>query len=431
MSELTFQQQAVLWGQAFEVLVKRGVLACLVDKGLISYDKPELAEWKEAKLSQLYAAMTRHLEIIDETVIEQVKSASQHMAVVAYGLGYTAMREYLKKIERPLQRQTLQVRALWCPLTMPGPRNVEVELSEAQRAIHERLGLPGVPDTDLVGKGMPGNADFILWLSGTHAEDYLLVQEYSYDMPSQLGDFREEDAHLDELSRYRRLVDSRGVFARVTAEVDEERFELSEDIKTYLGALTADNKPFYKLCQASGYAESTVKLLVKKGLLAKPCITRALAITPNGLESLAARFVPGETKDSRFALMEQLGAAYRKVRKLADGDEAGLRAVVEEVFNGIYRRLPAALMKGTKGLRSAPRPGEDYVLEFEEKVPKFANPMQMFSREDILHMVDESVALEAFFGRSAKTAVSAALDELVPGKKGIPLRDAHAAAVVA
>lgn len=431
MSELTFQQQAVLWGQAFEVLVKRGVLACLVDKGLISYERPELAEWREAKLSHLYAAITKHLEIIDETVIEQVKAASQHMAVVAYGLGYTAMREYLKKIERPLQRKTLQIRALWCPLTMPGPRDVEAELSEAQRAIHERFGLPGSPDLDLVGKGMPGNADFILWLSGTHTEDYLLVQEYSYDMPSQLGDFREEDAHLGELSRYRRLVDSRGVFARVTAEVDEERFELSDDIKTYLGALTADNKPFYKLCQASGYAESTVKLLTKKGLLTKPCVTRALAITPNGLESLAARFVPGDTKDSRFTLMEQLGAAYRKVRKPADGDEAGLRAAVEAVFNGIYRRLPGALMKGAKGLRSAPKPGEDYLLEFEEKVPQFANPMQLFSREDVLHMVDETDALQTYFGHSAKAAVSAALDELVSGKAEIPLRDAHAAAIVA
>lgn len=431
MSELTFQQQAVLWGQAFEVLVKRGVLACLVDKGLVSYDRPELAHWKQVKLSHLYGAMAKHLDILDETVIEQVKAAGQHLAVVAYGLGYTAMREYLTKIERPLQRKTLQVRALWCPLTLPGPRDVDAELFTAQRAIHERLGLPGTPDLDLVGKGMPGNADFLLWLSGTHNEDYLLVQEYSYDMPSQLGDFREEGAHLDELSRYRRLVDSRGVFARVTAEVDEEQFEISDDISTYLGALTADNKPFYKLCQASGYAESTVKLLAKKGVLTKPCMTRALAITPNGLESVAARFVPGATMDPRFFLMEQLGSAYRKIRKLADGDEAGLRAVVEQVFNGIYRRLPGALMKGAKGLRAAPQPGEDYLLEFEEQVPNFANPMQCFSRDDILHMVDESDALHRYFGQSARAAVGVALDEFARGGADITLRDAHAAAVVA
>jgi len=431
MSELSFQQQAVLWGQAFEVLVKRGVLACLVDKDLASYDQPELAEWKQTKLHHVYGAMTRHLGVIDETVIGQVKAAAEHMAVVAYGLGYTAMREYLKKLDRQLERKTLQLRALWCPLTLPGPRDVEKELAAAQIAIHTQLGLPGPPDSALMGKGQPGNADFMLWLSGSHSEDHLLVQEYSYDARPNLGDFREEDAHIDELTRFRRLVDSRGVFARVTAEVDEERFELSDDIKTYLGALTADNKPFYKLCQASGYAESTVKLLAAKGVLTKPCIARALAITPNGLESLAARFVPEGTKDSRFTLMEQLGAAYRNVKKLADGDEAGLQSAIAQVFNGIYRRLPGALMKGAKGLRAMPQPGQDYALEFEENVPRFANPMQLFSRSDILAMVEESDALQAYFRRPAKEAIADALDELAPGKAEVPLRDAHAAAVVA
>lgn len=431
MSELSFQQQAVLWGQAFEVLVKRGVLACLIDKDVISYDNPELTEWKQAKLHHVYGALTRNLGFLDETVIEQVRSAAEHMAVVAYGLGYTAMREYLKKLDRPYERKTLQVRALWCPLTLPGPRDVERELAAAKIAIHAQLGLPGIPDSSLIDKGQPGNADFILWLSGAHAEDHLLVQEYSYDARPNLADFREEGAHIDELTRYRRLVDSRGVFARVTAEVDQERFELSDDIKAYLGAFTTDNKPFYKLCQASSYAESTVKLLATKGLLAKPCIARALAITPNGLESLAARVGLEGAKDSRYVLMEQLGAAYRDVRKLTDGDEAGLQAAIAQVFNGIYRRLPGPLMKGAKGLRSMPEPGQDYVLEFEEEVPRFANPMQLFSRADILGMVSESDALQAYFGQPAKNAVASALDELAPGKAEVPLRDAHAAAVVA
>ena len=35
MSELPFQKQAELWGQAYEILVKRGVLACLVEWKLL------------------------------------------------------------------------------------------------------------------------------------------------------------------------------------------------------------------------------------------------------------------------------------------------------------------------------------------------------------------------------------------------------------
>ncbi len=427
MSELSFQEQSVLWGQAYEVLVKRGVLACLADKGLIDLSRSDLLPWRKTRISTLYGAMIRHLGILDETVVEHVRSAAHHMAVVAYGLGYTAMREYLRKLERPLDLKHLRVRALWCPLTLPGPRDVQTERAAALSAVHACLELPGIIDPVLGEKGMPANADFLLWLSGTHTEDHLLVQEYSYDMPGELGDYREEEAHLAELMRYRRFVDSRGVFARVAAEVDEEQFELSDDIKTHLGALTSDNKPFYKLCQGSAYAESVVKLLDANSLLSRPCVVRALAITPNGLESLAARFVPGGTKDPRFALMEQLGSAYRNVRKLGDGDEAGLAAAVEGVFNGLFRRLPKELHAGLKALRAMPQPGEDYLLEFEEEVKEFVNPMQRFPIATALALVDESPTIEAYFGKPAKQAVA----EVLGSKAEVSLRDLHAAAIIA
>ncbi len=427
MSDLSFQQQAVIWGQVYEVLVKRGVLACLADKNLVDLDSTNLLPWRKTRLSTIYGALIQHLGILDETVVEQVRSAAQHMAVVAYGLGYTAMREYLRKVELPIQQKQLQVRAIWCPLTMPGPRDVDAERVAALSGIHQCLGLQGIADPILTDKGMPANADFLLWLSGPHKEDHLLVQEYSYDMPGELGDYRGEGAHLDELMRYRRLVDSRGVFARVAAEVDEEQFELSNDIKTHLAALTSNNKPLYKLCQGAAYAESTVKLLSDKGLLTKPCLVRALAITPNGLESLAARFVPGATKDPRFTLMEQLGSAYRNVKKLGDGDEVGLATAVESVFNGLLRRLPKDLHAGLKALRSMPLPGEDYRLDFLEEVREFANPMQRFSVADALDMVDDSAELEVYFGKPAKSAVAAVLE----GKTEVPLRDLHAATIIA
>jgi hypothetical protein len=42
MSELPFQKQAELWGQAYEVLVKRGVLACLVETQVRRPRAPQL-----------------------------------------------------------------------------------------------------------------------------------------------------------------------------------------------------------------------------------------------------------------------------------------------------------------------------------------------------------------------------------------------------
>lgn len=431
MNQLTFQQQAVIWGKAYEIFVKRGVLGCLADKELIQLDDPHLRPWRDTKVSHVHRAVIGELDIIDEMVKEQTHSALQHMSAVAYGLGYTAMREYLKRLTQPLENKALAVRALWCPLTLPGPDDFEAEREKACTEIHTLLGLSGQVDPALADKGMPARADFLLWLSGSHKEDHLLVQEYSYDMPSSMGDFREEDAHLDELMRYRRLVDSRSVFARVSAEIQEETFELSEDIKSHLSALTSDNKPFYKLCQASGYAESTVRLLENHHLLTKPCVVRALAITPNGLESLAARYLPGVTKDPRFALMQQMGTAYRRAVKVSDGDDAELANKVEEVFQQILSRLPKALRTGMRGLREMPKPGEDYHLEFEESVPWFANPMQQYSKDQAVALVDDAPELDEYLGNPAKEAIAQALDELRPGNTEVALRDLHAAAIVA
>lgn len=431
MSEMSFQQQAVVWGQAYEVFVKRGVLGCLADRGLIALDHPNLKAWRETKTLAVHRKVIDELEIIDETVREQTHSALHHLSTVAYGLGYTAMREYLRRLTQPLENKSLKVRALWCPLTLPGSHDFEAEKSQACTSIHQLLGLRGVVDPALADKGMPARADFLLWLSGAHKEDHLLVQEYSYDMMGDMGDFRDEDAHLKELMRHRRLVDSRSAFARVSAEVQEENFELSDDIKAHLGALTSDNKPFYKLCQAAGYAESTVRLLDRYGLLAKPCVARALAITPNGLESLAARYAPGGSKDPRFALMQQLGAAYRQAKKLADGDEDGLANEVDAVFRQILGRLPKSLRTGLRHLRDIPKPGEVYRLEFDEPVLDFANPMQAYSRSDALALVEDGPDLQDYLGRSAKTAIALALDGLCPGEADVSLRNFHAAAIVA
>ena len=46
----SFQPQAVLWGQAYETLVKRGVLARLVEEGLLTIDDPRIAEWTQVRL---------------------------------------------------------------------------------------------------------------------------------------------------------------------------------------------------------------------------------------------------------------------------------------------------------------------------------------------------------------------------------------------
>ena len=430
MSELPFQKQAELWGQAYEVLVKRGVLAHLVESKLLDPEHPQLVAWKQHQLLDVPKALNRSLEIIDETLRDRVKAAVEHMALTAYGVGYTAMREYLKNLPKAA-RMRLKVRALWCPLLLPGDKEEpEDRMRRDREAFHQQFGLLGVLDPQLSGKGQPANADFVLWLSGDHKEDYLLVQEYSFDMPRAVADFSDQEAHLEELTRHRRLIDSRSVFARVTAEVDGESFELSEDIKHHLSALTSGNKPFYKLCQGCSYAANTADWLRRDGVLTKPCNVRALAITPNGLESIAARFLAENAADPRRQLMEQMGKAYRQARKLADGDDEGLPLQVKSVFQNMLRRLPKNLKDGLKGLAQAPEPGDDYLFEFEEDMGKFANPADLYDLETALAMVPSAPGLDAFFGQPA----AAAMEPLLKGraKDGkVSLRDIHAASIIA
>lgn len=430
MSELPFQKQAELWGQAYEVLVKRGVLAHLVESKLLPPEHPQLVAWKQNQLLDVSKTLNRSLEIIDETLRDRVKAAVEHMALTAYGVGYTAMREYLRNLPKAA-RMKLKVRALWCPLLLPGDKQEpEERMRQDREAFHKEFALKGLLDPQLSGKGQPANADFLLWLSGDYRDDYLLVQEYSFDMPRAVADFSEQETHLEELTRHRRLVDCRGVFARVTAEVDGESFELSEDIKHHLSALTSGNKPFYKLCQGCSYAANTADWLRRDGALTKPCNVRALAITPNGLESISARFLHGNPNDPRRQLMEQMGKAYRQARKLEDGDEEGLLLQVKSVFQNMLRRLPKDLKDSLKDLPCVPEPGEDYVFEFKEEMGKFANPADCYDVPEALALVPDNAGLTAFFGHPAATALEPLLNGRAKDGK-VTLRDIHAASIVA
>jgi hypothetical protein len=429
VSELPHRKRAEYWGQAFEVLVKRGVLACLVEQKLAAEDDPRLAAWRSARLASVAGALTKSLDVVDEAARELIKAAFEHLALTAYGLGYTAMREYLRPHRLLLSAGKLEVRGLYCPLTLPGERsNSEDEREAARTELAAAFGLAGPLEAAWTDKGMPARADFLLWLSGSTRDDLLLAQEYSFDMPPELGDFRREHAHLDELLRHRRIVESRSVFARVTAEVEGESFALAEDLRSHLTAFTTQDKPLYKLCQGCGYVEATVRLLRSRDLLAKPCVARALAITPNGLESISARFEPGGEGGPRRKLVEQMAEAYRRAAKLPEDDEQALARKAEEVFNNLRRRLPAELQRKMRELGRAPAPGSDFAFEFEEDATDFANPMQRYAVDEALAMVGDSAGLDRVFGKPAKEAVAAAM-RVEDGQ--VTLRDLHAGAVVA
>ena len=435
--EPSLHQQAVLWGQAYEILAKRGVIDYLVERGMIDIESPWLEAWRTHTLPNVSAAISAALGLVDPDAPEQVTAAVEHMALTALGAGHTLMRHYLGSIQstiRPFSAQKLTVKALWCPLTMPALSHATPYEARREKLIQDfaaTFGLRGAPDPMWADKGRPANADLMLWLDYDGKQTFLLVQEYSYDSPGELVDFRKPGEHLEELRRFRRSIDARSVFARVAAEVEHEHFELAGDMWHYLLAFMGEDKPLYKLCQASSYATSMAEVLKNRVGVAGIIKARAMAITPNGIESLGAN-IGGDNKDPRHKLMLQMAAAYQGAEKLPDNDHQARTRLAAKAFNGTVAKLPKPLREHMKGMRDhMPEPGQDYEFSFTEQTTDFYNPDDTFSLEEAAELIPSFSEINDYFGGDAKAIISQEMSARLQRERRLTLRDIHAAAIVA
>lgn len=58
---LELNQRHSLWGQAFEISVKRGVLTALLASGILRQDHVDLERWKQLDTADVYGALAREL----------------------------------------------------------------------------------------------------------------------------------------------------------------------------------------------------------------------------------------------------------------------------------------------------------------------------------------------------------------------------------
>lgn len=431
---ITPLQQTVLWGQLFEIAVKRGILAELQRQNLVEATHPSLADWSGVTVSKLYQAMRHELEATDDNYIAQIKLAVAHVLELGYGLGLTCIREHLKRVNKRTKCR-ISLKALWCPLSMPNlNRDRGDEAQAALSQLRQAFGLPDTVGREMTARGYPAWSDFTLWLTTpTKQPDNLLVLEFSYNAPMEMPNFGLEEDHLAEVGRFAHMLDSRGVFSRVYAEVKGEHFELSPSIAAHLGVFAGRDKPFFKVCQGASYVDTTIALLQKHQLLARTCDARVIAVTSNGFESLAAQYPEsGAARDPRVALMRQLAEAYRNVIKV-DDDEAEERLTDEiaMVFNRLANALPEPIRKQIKAMRRFPEPGSDIDFDFSEPIEDFYNPMDMFDLEDAQAQINDTKAITDYFGCSGPEAIGPVLKEFQNAEGKIPLRGLHSAAVVA
>ncbi|ACC84592.1 helicase-related protein [Nostoc punctiforme] len=456
--ESSFLQQASIWGQIFEIAVKRGVLQQLIHRNLLLNDHPVFQLWQSHKNADVSHQLVKAFKITDPNHKEWVETMLRHLLVLGYGLGWTTMRECLhhSQIKQP------KLEAIWCPLTLPGQQmQRDEEKEETAKAFQETFNIPGKPDENLVNRGQPARADFILWLSNEFSshrntdkdevipskdfknvfsqpndlkhkkiENLILCLEFSYNAPIKFADFKNEAPHTEEISRYARYMESRGVFSRVCAEVEGEEFSLSKRLESFLSAFSGQDKPLFKLCQSSSYTERLIHVLRKCKRLEGSCHARAIAVTSNGIESLAAQFWGVESEpDTRAKLMKSLGQAYCKAKHSDDDVPLDLDAEILLVFKKLLGGLPSAFKEQAKSLAEKPPLGQYSHFLFHENVTDFYNPMGEISKDEAIASIEDHNALHEFFGSDPVTQIANFVNQINPNKETIPLRQVHEAAV--
>jgi hypothetical protein len=445
-------EEAVVAGQIYEALAKRGILYFLLERGLLHKEHPELRPWFDRDNRNLAALTCHALAISDDRVREAVAITLEHQANLAFGNAYTVMRAYVNGVKagildrrnrRSLGDHPLRLNALWSPLTLPqrtgsSPKgNGDPEdREERARRFAQAFGL-GHADIGWTDKGQPANADFACLLEHPEGDEaHLLVMEFSYDVAGEaFRDFQWQDAHLDELSTYHHRISLRSVFAQIHAEVAHESFDLAEDIADFLPAFTTRDKPLYKLCQASSYATTLAELLINRGILTGETHLCAIAMTPNGIESIRACITPTnvrDPRDPRYRMMRKLGKTYRDTEKKPEPDPTYLKDLTQRAFLRVLRGLPVTLQAKMRVIGDQlPTPGGAYQFRFEETTTDFHNPNDTFTVEEALAWVPTDARLDDYFAGDAKAAIRHELIRIHDRRGNITLRDLHASAIIA
>lgn len=430
--ESSFIEQVSTWGRVFEIAVQRGVLAQLTHRKLLLADHPILQAWKTTKVFHLQQQLLEALDITDPNAKERTSSMLRHTFVLGYGLGWTAVRECLKR--SPIRKPKLA--AIWCPLTSLKQQERGIEIEATARAFHSAFDLPGEVNPNLLKRGQPARADLILWFSSSEpqksyknvnikCENFILCFEFSYNSPIKLVDFTLEQAHREEIARYARYIESRGVFSKLCTEIDGDQFTISSNIAQHLAAFSSKDKPLFKLCQAASYTERLVHLLESCGKL-QNCKARAIAVTSNGLESLGANFA--QPNEPRVKLMKQLGKAYRDTYKLEEDEPERLNEEIRVVFNNLVKSLPKTLKQQAKQIIQNPEDNLHFLLQ--EEIVDFYNPTSELERSTVLAAIEDSPELNQFFSDTPQTKFIQALSS-VNQQNNISLREVHQAAVIA
>ena len=95
------KNEAKVWGEVYEIAVKRGSIMALLDAKLLSASNPVVAEWNSKQIADVFQEMKEALysDVINAAIHENIESYFQQLIKTGFGHGYTNTREFLRKIK--------------------------------------------------------------------------------------------------------------------------------------------------------------------------------------------------------------------------------------------------------------------------------------------------------------------------------------------
>lgn len=406
-----------VWGDVFEVAVKRGALSYLVEHGSIEASHASISQWSETRVRRIREHCLEQAEAVADQTVSEIRSYCDHLIYIGYGIGWTTMRKYFQSLPG---RQTYKISSLWCPLDLKDRRNPAAAFDpHVESDFGIAFDLKGVPG--LAGRGWPARADFLMMIE-TSRVTRILCLEFSLNVPPSQADYADPQPHRREVSRYASLVSSRGVFSHISAEVNDldGGFDVSPDIVKHMQAFTSRDKPLYKLMQGCSYGSTVAGLVLSDRSLEVDVI----AVTGAGIERVSAPFGPGSEGSVKRKAMETMGAVYRESKNFAT--DADFADHLDKVYLQVRRGMPRAFRKAFDAFLSDTREGKIQTAGIIEEMTGFLNPATSIPEQT----VDEWLAatpgderMKSFLGDDPAAAIRTELS----GKK--TLRDLNAAAI--
>lgn len=415
-------------GDAYEIAIKRGMLAALSERSLLPDGHPAMEALARHSIARVSAHIRDQMGVTDDAYAEWIRRSVGHLALTGFLSGATTGRELLRRVP-----DGAAPRGLWCPIDLPDrtdPDRYERDREAMLPAFWSTFRLVGRPSDSYTDKGGPAKADFMLLLDGPGQRHFLLCLEFSLHSGGAFADWTRQEAHLAELTAWVRRCECRGVFSHLSAEISgaaEGAVHLSDGLLAHLGAFAGRDKPLYKLAQASAYAARFATDLRLTSVAQGPLEVMVAAVTSGGIEAAQARLAAGADPRDALGGLARLASGYFRARR--GGDEADFLAEGTAVLEHLRRALPTSLRADLESRLEPGQIGWDLDARLSEEVIDFTNPAGPVAVGTALEGVVEDETLRAFFGGSGGEALIRALG--VAGDGAAPLRDVHGAAVKA